>query len=308
MKKNLQWTYRQAAFFLIGTTLTTLVLSTGSYGLWRRAKKSRLLDPRYRIVAIVQTGLEKEALKTSYLAELLSLSSDRPVPLYAFDVKEGEKKLTACPMISHAKIKRVDPGTLYIDYTVRKAIARLADYANVGLDCEGHLFPLTPFFPPQHLPEIYLGLPPFGSAADEQGREGGSWQASLKNKHLRLALEILRALDGAPWQEGMRIKKIDVSNAFAKSAGQREIVLFTEEEIAVGEGAGQTVCLFPKILRLPPKDYSRQLSNFLSLRRSMLEDYKRQIAQSRFSQPIVEFTPRIVDLRLSQMAFVQNHS
>ncbi len=303
MKKSPEWTYRQAAFFLIGTTLATLVLSTGSYALWRKGRKSRLLDPHYRIVAIVQTGPEKEALKTSYLAELLSLSSDHPIPLYAFDVKEGEKKLLACPMISRAKIKRVDPGTLYIDYTVRKAIARLSDYENIGLDGEGHLFPLAPFFTPQHLPEIYLGLPSFSSAADEQGREGGSWQTPLQNKHLRLAFEILQALDGAPWQEGMRIKKIDVSNAFAKSAGQREVVLFTEEEIL----AEQTVCLFPKILRLPPKDYSRQLSNFLSLRRSMLEDYKKQVAKSRFSQPVVEFTPRIVDLRLSQMAFVQNH-
>lgn len=299
-----QWTYRQAALFLIGSTAATLLLSTGGYALWKKNRNSRLVDPRFRIAAIVQTGPEKEALKTSYLAELLGLSADRPISLYAFDVKEGEKKLEACPMISSAKIRRISPGTLYIDYTVRKPVARLADYENTLLDRSGYLFPLSPFFAPKNLPEIYLGLPPFGGEKDEEGREGGSWHTPVQNKYLRLAFEILQAQDGAPWREGMRVKKIDVSNAFAPSAGQREIVLFTEDEILVEE----TVCRFPKILRLPTKDYTQQLSNFLVLRRSMLEDYRRQIANTRFTEQQVEFAPRIVDLRLPQMAFVQNSS
>lgn len=301
---RVQWSYRQAAFFLIGSTLTTLLLSLGSYALWKKSRKARMEGSRYRIAAIVQTGPEKEALKTGYLAELLDLSVDRPVSLYAFDVKEGKKKLEACPLIASASLRRIDPGTLYIDYTVRKPIARLGDYENVALDKNGYLFPLIPFFSPKNLPEIYLGLPPFSGEKDEQGREGGRWQTPLQSRHLHLALEILRALDGAPWQEGMRVKRVDVSNALAPSYGQREIVLITEDEVlSVG---GKTVCLFPKLLRLPAKNYAEQLSNFLSLRRSMLDDYKQQIAKIYFTEPVVEFAPRIVDLRLSKLAFIQN--
>ena len=301
---RVQWSYRQAAFCLIGSTLATLFLSAGSYALWKKSRRARLEDTRYRIAAIVQTGPEKEALKTAYLAELLDLSADRPVSLYVFDVKEGKKKLEACPMIASATLRRIDPGTLYIDYTVRRPIARLGDYENVAVDKNGYLFPLTPFFSPKNLPEIYLGLPLFSGEKDEQGREGGRWQTPLSNKHLQLAFELLRALDGAPWREGMRVKRVDVSNAFASSCGQREIVLITEDEV-LSEG-GKTVCLFPKLLRLPAKNYGQQLNNFLSLRRSMLEDYRLQIAKVHFTEPAVEFAPRTVDLRLPKLAFIQN--
>jgi hypothetical protein len=215
--------------------------------------------------------------------------------------------LLACPLISEAKVKRVPPGTLYIDYSIRKPIACLADYQNIGLDRDGYIFPIAPFYSPKNLPEIYLGLPAFGLPADTQGRAGGEWQKPLQNKHLHLALEILHVLDEAPWREGMRLKRIDVSNAFAMSAGLREIVLFTEDELTFRENDREIVCLFPKILRLPLKDYTQQLGNFLVLRRTMLEDYRRQLAQAHYSSSPVQFAPRIIDLRISQIAYVQNN-
>ncbi len=300
-----QWSYRQAAFCLIGSTLATLFLSTGAYAFWKKGRRARLADSRYLIAAIVQTGPEKEALKTSCLAEILGLSADCPVSLYGFDIKEGKRKLEANPMIASAHLRRVDPGTLYIDYTVRKPVARLGDYENIALDKEGYLFPLSPFFPPKNLPEIYLGLPPFLGDRDQEGREGGRWLEPVKNRHLELALQVLRFLESVPWQEEMRIKRIDVSKAFSPSYGQREIVLMTEDEVFSEEG--KTVCLFPKFVRLPVKEFSGQLSNFLSLRRSMQEDYKLQIAKTRFAQPTVTFAPRIIDLRISKLAFIENN-
>lgn len=302
-----QWTYRQAWRCLIGSTLATAALSTGGYHIWKKWTQHRLMDERNFVAAIVQTGPEREALKTTFLAAILDLSADRPVSLYAIDPAEAEKKLLACPLISDAKVRRVPPGTLYIDYTVRKPIARLADYQNTGLDREGCIFPIAPFHSPKNLPEIYLGLPPFGSPADEQGRSGGEWQKPLQNKHLQLALEILHLLDGAPWKEGMRIGRIDVSNAFAMSAGLKEIVLMTEDELTFREKEGEIVCRFPKILRLPIKDYAQQLGNFLSLRRTMLEDYRRQVVERHYTGSPVQFEPRIIDLRIPKTAYVQNN-
>lgn len=298
-----QWTLRQALFCLIGSTSLTLLLSLGAFALWRSHRNKQINDPKFKIVAIVQTGPEKEALKTAYLAELLNLSADSPISLYAFDLKEAEQKLLISPLIANAKIKRIPPGTLYIDYEVRKPVAKLADYQNLAVDREGYLFPVAPFFSPKNLPEIYLGLPPFGAAEDSFGRKGGEWLAPLKNRYLNLAFEILQTLEGSSWKEGLRIQRIDVSNAFASSLGQREIVLFTEEELAMKHEEKEIVCVFPKILRLAPKEYSQQLANFFALRKNMIEDYRRQIASL---QDGGKFSPRIIDLRIPQLAFIQN--
>lgn len=286
------WSMRQALFCLIGSTTLTLTLSLGGYWLWSKHRTDRLRSAAYLITSIIQTGPEKEALKTAYLAELLGLSADQPTHLYAFDTKKGEQKLLASPLISQAKIKRLPPSTIYIDYEVRKPIAWLADYKNTAIDWEGYLFPVAPFFSPKHLPEIYLGLPD----------SGVTWQVSIKDPHFQLALEILQFLETAPWKEGLRIKRIDVSSAFASSLGQREIVLFTEEELSLRQEAGEVVCIFPKILRLAPKDYNQQLSNFFSLRRTMIEDYRRQLASVKEGG---RFAPRIIDLRIPQLAFVE---
>ena len=299
------WTIRQALFCLFGSTAATLILFLTAYGLWTKSKHSRLSDPAHRITAIVQTGPEKEALKTLYLAELLGLSADHETNLYAFDLQKGEAKLLISPLIAKAKIKRLPPNTLYIDYEVRRPIAKVGDYQNIGIDREGYLFPLAPFFSPKELPEIYIGLPPFAAPEDPNGRKGGLWQTPLKNRHLHLAFEILQYLEGSSWKEGLRIKRIDVSNAFADSLGTREIVLSTEEELTLTRPEEMIRCTFPKILRLAPKDYTQQLANFFSLRKSMLEDYRKQIAQAPHSG---QFAPRIVDLRIPQLAFVENHS
>lgn len=284
-----EWPMRKALACLIGSTCFTLCASLIGYWLWSKHRSERMSNPRYWITGIIQTGPEKEALKTAYLAELLGLSADRPTHLYAFNPKKGEEKLLACPLISSAKVQRLPPSTLYVDYEVRKPIAWIADFKNTAIDETGHLFPVTPFFSPKNLPELYLGLSGF-----TEWKTGGP--------SFELALELLHFLETAPWKEGLKIQRIDVSNAFAPSLGQREIVLFTEEEIAFSKGERQEVCIFPKILRIAPKDYPQQLGNFFSLRKAMMEDYQRQL--STFDRG-GRFAPRIIDLRIPQLAFVQ---
>ena len=298
-----QWTVRQSILFLVGSTCLTLTLSVAGYLLWKKGDRTKSLDPKYQIISIIQTGPEKEALKTVYLAELLSLSSDSFASLYDFDCKEGEKKLLLSPLISSASIKKMEPDALYIDYEVRKPIAWLSDYQNVGIDAQGHLFPMTPFFSPKELPEIYLGLPSFGADEDRFGRKGGKWQMPLQDRYFLLAQQILTALEGAPWKEGVILKKLDVSNALAPSLGQREIVLFTEENFRLKKEK-EICCTFPKILRLSPKDYPQQLNHFFTLKRNMIEDYKKQLAKVSES---TRFQSRIIDLRIPQLAFVENH-
>lgn len=301
------WTMRQSLFCLIGSTCLTTTLFFGGYAFFRKVQRDRFQDPSYFIQSVIQTGPEKEALKTAYLAELLDLSLDHPTHLFALDLKKAGQKLLSSPLIAKAQVQRMPPHTLYIDYEVRKPIARLRDYENVGVDREGFLLPLSPFFSPKELPEIYLGLPPFGQSQDAQGRSGGLWQTPVHNRHFDLALQILQFLEGSTWRMGLKIKRIDVSNAYASTLGQREIVLLTEEELIVEKEEDKVRCLFPKILRLSTKDYVQQVNNFFILQKNMMEDYRRQISSSQIPATGI-FSPRIVDLRIPRLAFVENQS
>ena len=162
---------------------------------------------------------------------------------------------------------------------------------------------MVPFISPKELPEIYLGLPPFGAREDAMGRKGGCWQTPLSNRHLQLAFELLQFFEGSLWKEGLKIQRIDVSNAFAPSLGQREIIVFTEEELIMAHGAESLRCVFPKILRLPYKNYQQQLANFFTLRKDILEEYRKQVAKAPQSG---RFAPRIIDLRIAPLAFIEN--
>lgn len=300
-----KWSLRQVLICLIGSTCFTLVSALTGYNLWKRSEAKKFSNQGYRILSIVQTGPEKEALKSAYLAEILGLSADNPANLYAFNIKKGEQKLLSSPLIAKARIKRLPPNTLYIDYEVRRPVAILSDYQNIGIDKEGYLFPLSPFFSPKELPEIYLGLPPFGDGEDDKGRKGGEWLSQLSNRYLQLAFEILQFLEGSAWREGIRIRRIDVSNAFAPSLGSREIVLFTEEDLVLVEGDKAVCCVFPKMLRLCPREYVQQMNNFLGLRKKMIEDYKRQLSSAAIPES-GRFSSRIVDLRIPHLALVEN--
>ncbi len=302
-----QWSMRQSLFCLVGSTALTTTLFFSGYLIFQKMKKDRSQDPQYLIQSIVQTGPEKEALKSAYLAELLDLSFDRPTNLFACNLKKAEEKLLSSPLIAKAHVQRMSPHSLYIDYEVRKPIARLRDYENIGIDRDGFLFPLSPFFSPKELPEIYLGLPPFGQPEDSQGRAGGLWKTPIHNRYFDLALQILHFLEGSSWRMGLKIKRIDVSNAYAPSLGQREVVLLTEEELLVERKEGKVQCVFPKILRLSTKDYMQQLKSFFLLQKSMLDDYRKQISLSE-EPPSGVFNPRIIDLRIPQLAFVENKS
>jgi hypothetical protein len=280
------WSMRKALSVLIGSTLCTFSFCVGGHALWKHYRTNKLTDPHYRITSIIQTGPEKEALPTAYLTELLGLSLDHPTSLYALNLEEAEQKLLASPLIARAHCKRLPPSSLYIDYEVRKPIAYLADYQNTAIDADGHLFPAEPFLSPKQLPQLYLG------------ETANRWQ--IAGPAFDLAKKVLAFLDTAPWTQGFRATRIDVSNAFAPSLGAREIVLFTEEELA-HDGA---VLTFPKILRLSSKDIEKQLSHFFSLRRAIMTDYEKQIAGACL-QDDGRYAPRIIDLRIPQLAFVE---
>ncbi len=233
-------------------------------------------DLRHCLNTIIQTGPQKEALKTSYLAELLNLAQDQPIPAARFDLKQAKEKLLSSPVIKAADVKLAAPQTVYVAYTVRQPVAALYDVVNGALDEEGFLFPLSPFFAPKTLPEIYLGLPDY---------VGLTWNQRLDVVHLPLALQLLGLLSTAPYADLFSVLRIDVSHATLGSFGTREIVLLIEEPYTLEKKK--------KIyLRLTPKNYVQELGNYLELRPKFLNASDKGL-------------PSVIDLRIPKLAFIE---
>jgi len=237
---------------------SALFITGGTYKGLQYYRNKHVPLPTY-LCRIVQTGPQREALKTTYLAELMKISADLPVTSQSFDPLLAQKRLLSCPLIKEAKVKLTSPDTVYVDYTVRQPIAWLYDFENIALDEEGYPFPVSPFFTPKRLPEVYLGIRNF------------YWGRPLKERNAELALTILQLLN----RLSLQVKRLDVSKAFLPSLGRREVVLILEEQG------------FTKSLRLTPKNVAQELGNYLDLR------------------PKPPPVPQIIDLRIPQLAFIQ---
>lgn len=245
-------------------------------------RERHLGDEQYRIVALMQKVSQGEVLKTVYLAELLDLSLDQPANLYQFNLREAERKLQSNPLIKRAKVKKILPGTLYIDYEVRIPVAYLGDFTNTALDEEGVLFPFRPFFTPKCLPVLYLGR-------EKEGQY--SWGNCLKEiPSLQLAWSILRQFEQLQ-EKKIYIKQLDVSHAFADSEGKRQVVVVLEERPKNWESVpGRTF-----FLRLNADHYEQGLVNFQTLQPTLLNEF----ALSRQT---------VIDLRIPKLAFIQPDS
>ncbi len=225
----------QSLTWIVGSAL---FITGGTYkGLQHYRSRHSQTAPTY-LCRIVQTGPQREALKTTYLAEIMRISADRPITAASFDPAFAQKRLMSCPLIKEAKVKITASDTVYVDYTVRQPIAWLYDFDNIALDEEGYPFPVSPFFSPKRLPEIYLGIRNF------------YWGRPLKERNAELALTILQLLN----RLSLQVKRLDVSKAFLPSLGRREVVLILEEQG------------FTKALRLTPKNFAQELGNYLELR------------------------------------------
>jgi hypothetical protein len=258
------------------------------------------------IQTMVQTGPQREALKTEYLAELLGISADFPPLAANFDLKAAEMKLRACPLIADARVKLLKPSTLYVDYTIRQPVAWAGDYENVAIDKAGCLFPFRPFFSPKNLPEIYIGLGAFGAQADESDKPVAEWNRPLAGKYAELALTLLNLLNEPQVQELFTVKRIDVSKAFSESYGTREIILIAEDLIPINNNGREVQYLFPKILRLSTKNYAAELGNYLKLRPQLIENQRAGIKPSPEHHGTIRQKETIIDFRIPNLAFIDD--
>lgn len=261
------------AIFRIGLSVVLVSGSLwGAFGVYQAFLSSRADDPKYRIRGIVQTGSEKEALKTSFLVELLQLSSDRNHNLYRFDLNEAKNRLLSFPLIKEANLKRIPPQTLFLDYKIRKPIAYLVDRTNTAFDEEFTLIPVRPFFSPKRLPKVYWGF---------SSEDALAWGDRLDGPKTKLIQQLLEAF-GENLEE--EISLIDLSAAFLDSLGQRKLVVTVERSLDSTEKK-------EKILILNPKAVEKGVLSYRALQR-----YER-------TQEVLD--AKVVDLRIADKGILK---
>ncbi|MDN3506764.1 MAG: hypothetical protein P0S96_06000 [Simkaniaceae bacterium] len=265
-------------------------LGVKGYAYW---KKTSTLDYETPLQAIVQTGPQKEALKTAYLVELLGLCNEHPTLSSEFDLKQAKKSLLSSPVIKEAEVKFKQPGVLYVDYTTRQPACFLYDFENVALDEDRVPFPVAPFFSPKKLPAIYLGL----------GKDL-LFKEPLKGEKIDLAFDLLQTLSGPIVQDLFNVRRIDVSNAFEESLGRREIVLYAEDELLITHRQQEVHYIFPRLIRLSTKNYAQELANYLKLREQLLEKERQELTLDTNGSQVVH-PKKVIDLRIPQLAFIE---
>jgi|688.fasta_scaffold42751_2 hypothetical protein len=229
-----------ALFYIVFSILIVSGTAVGGFFAFRYFIDQREQDPNFAITSIEQRSSSGQILPTAYLAQLLNLSRDRPTNLYRFNVKAAEEKLRESPLIQTASIKKIRPGSIFIEYQLRTPKAVLGDFTNTALDKNGYLIPLEPFFSPKNLPTIYLGLDQI------------KWGEPISGLHAELVLNLMALFSSEPLSNKTPLKQIDVTKASDLSYGQRQIIVILKGRA-------------DQILRLTPQNYKQELANYLVL-------------------------------------------
>ncbi len=222
-------------FFVVLSIFITTALGFSTFRFYRNFTAKQMVQAKYLITEIIQTGPEREALPTTFLAELMGLSQDEPSNFYSFDENKARQNLLECAVIKSANVKKMKPSTIYVDYEVYKPIALFDDQQNIGLDESGKKFPIAPYFFAKKLPYFLFG------------------QSDVDINKFQLGLAILSFFDKREAFEGVYVKRIDVSNAFHPSFGKREVVITLEQK--------DRSCY----LRLTPHKFPEELTHFISM-------------------------------------------
>jgi len=295
MDKNENIKKRKIFIWCIAGGAFLFCLCLFSFLFFYRFYESKKMDSKYSVLSIIQTGPKKEALSTRYLCELLDLSLDKPTNLYALDLDWAREKLLSSPVIKQAKLKKNFPNTLFIDYSTRTPVACLYDFENVLVDKEGFFFPAFPFFSLKNLPHIYLGL----NCEMENMKD-----EPINSCEIKVAFSLLNCLEQLKNDMTFQIKRIDVCDFSSSSYGKRQIVVILEHEKIFNHPKQKIFCVFPHILRLGVIDYNKQLGNYCILFQKMMKDYEDQILKMQNIQSSMKFSPRIIDLRMDKLAFI----
>jgi len=212
---------KMSVFRSICWILASVVIVSGSSAVgllfYQHSKKQKQEDEKYSIVALVQASAEREQLKNVYIAELLDLSIDKAQNLYKFSIVEAQKKLEKCSLFKQVNLKKISPGTVFVNYVIRQPVAFIGDFTNTAIDREGVLIPFKPFFSPKKLPTII-----FGKDSYSEMDTGQLWGNRISTEKTSLAYSLIKQFRE---KDEYSVSSIDLSRIDSESFGKREIIV-----------------------------------------------------------------------------------
>lgn len=231
-------------------------------------QNNRSQDPAYTISAVVQKAMGRNVLPTAALIEMLNLSKDHPMNLYAFHVKSAAEKLVEKGIFKRINISKVIPDTLLIEYSLRDPIAYLEDYTNTALDVEGAIFPFHPYYTPKKIPSVRFG---------KELLRG----AQLDEKELKLMLEVFALLEAPAQNLRASLQKLDITKAINPKDPLNEI------DVLMTYGGRE------RWLRLTHANMTNELADFLIFQQTLL-DWEDKHPSSK----------TVIDLRVPDVAYL----
>lgn len=269
-KKALVWIFL-STLFISGTTAVVILY-------YFHVQEIQLQDDYFNIRTIVQLGREKGFFEDDYLSDLMGFSPNKKINLVGFNVESAEKKLLTFPLIKTAKITKMKPHTLAVEYSLRKPIFVLLDYENTAMDDEGVIFPLRPYFQKNELPAVKLGGLPKDNFLGMR----------IDSDKLSFIFDLTEKLNSIPAFRELSLKQIDLEKMNASSLGKREIIVQLSETKHFSEW----------LLRMSPKEITPQLLDFFVLRNYLLANNVFQLEGG------MTRLPQIIDLRIPSLAFI----
>lgn len=292
MNQKLSWS-QALAWIGLSLLLVSGSASVGTFYFLRNREK-RLQDSHYDIVAIVQQSRSVDQVKCACLAEMLQLSVNKPSNLLRFDLAAAKKKLLEFSPISEVEIKKIAPGTLYIEYLMREPVAYIGDYSNAAIDNNGFVFPFKPYYTPKNIPTYFLGISHIPS--------NKLWGRSLNEEQHRIAFDVHQMIKHNFSQDRLTIRSIDVSRAFAESSGQREVIVAITEAVTHTYQGKIRRFYCPRLLRLTANEFSQQLANYQQLRPHLSANL--QLNESSWPPKPYEV---VIDMRVPKLAFIKSN-
>jgi len=194
--------------------------------------------PSVLLKTLIQKTPTSQALSARFFSDYLGLSpGGRFQILQKLDLSKIQKKLEEFPIFKHVHAEFTPIGELLVSYELRKPVLALKDYAQLGVDAEGMIVPIAPYYSPKRLPEVYLGLKTI------------EWNRA---QQVNQALDIMAYFDHHAL-ETFTLKLIDLSRLTHSIPSHREIIV--------------TISIFNKnhYLRLNPQHVDRALHRYMRL-------------------------------------------
>lgn len=183
-----------------------------------RQHQARQSDERFLIKRLAVRPVTADRLPLSVLSELLEVDGQKPLSLFAISTDQARCRLMRCPALADARVWKLLPGTLGVEYMLRTPVATLAGLKNVGIDEDGKLFFLFPLYAPKRLPTLVLPLKPVKTLSEGQ--------KAVRNLHeTAIALKLLERLNEIGGPRHMVVDSIDVTNMPHPNVFRREVVV-----------------------------------------------------------------------------------